>query len=113
MPEGVFTSVTRLSADWIKQNLDKRRFVLALRQRNVQKPLVISLIRRSLPLCFLIMACAGFIAAEYALHALSAAINSPAAPESADTQLETDSAPTTTADKNRLDLLIFSPRQYS
>jgi hypothetical protein len=49
MPEGGFTGVTHLNAHWIKQNLDKRRFVLALRARNVQKPLVVAHIKRTLP----------------------------------------------------------------
>jgi hypothetical protein len=49
MPEGEFTGVTHLNAHWIKQNLDKGRFVLALRARNVQKPLVVAHIKRTLP----------------------------------------------------------------
>ena len=49
MPEGGVTGVTHLSAHWIKQNLDKGRFVLALRARNVQKPLMVALIKRTLP----------------------------------------------------------------
>jgi hypothetical protein len=49
MPESGVAGVTQLNADWIKQNLDKGPFMLALRQRNVEKPLVIALIRRTLP----------------------------------------------------------------
>ena len=49
MPEVGVASVTQLNADWIKQNLDKGRFVLALRARNVRKPLVVALIKRTLP----------------------------------------------------------------
>ena len=49
MPEGGVASVTRSDAAWIKQNLDKRRFVAALTKRNAQKLLVIVLIRRALP----------------------------------------------------------------
>ena len=49
MPEGGVTSGTQLNAHWIKQNLDKGRFVLALRARNVQEPLVVALIKRTLP----------------------------------------------------------------
>jgi hypothetical protein len=49
MPEGGVTGVTHLNAHWIKQNLDKGRFLLALRARNVQKPLVVALIKRTLP----------------------------------------------------------------
>ena len=49
MPEDWYTGVTHLNAHWIKQNLDKGRFVLALRARNVQKPLVVAHIKRALP----------------------------------------------------------------
>ena len=49
MPEGEVTGGTHFNAHWIKQNLDKGRFVLALRARNVQKPLVVALIKRTLP----------------------------------------------------------------
>ena len=49
MPEGGVTGVTHLNAYWIIQNLDKGRFVLALRARNVHEPLVVALIKRALP----------------------------------------------------------------
>ena len=48
MPENGVTGGTHLNAHWIKQNLDKGRFVLALRARNVQKPPVVALIKRTL-----------------------------------------------------------------
>ena len=49
MPEGEVTGGTHLNANWIKQNLDKGHFVLALRARNVQKLLAVALIKRTLP----------------------------------------------------------------
>ena len=49
MPEDGYTGGTHLNAHWIKQNLDKGRFLLALRARNVQKLLVVALIKRTLP----------------------------------------------------------------
>ena len=36
MPEGGVAGVTQPNADWIKQNLDKEPFMLALRQQNIQ-----------------------------------------------------------------------------
>jgi len=49
MPEGGVAGVTQPNADWIKKNLDKRPFLLVLKQRNVQTRLVIARIRRTLP----------------------------------------------------------------
>ena len=49
MPEGEVAGGTQPDADWIKQNLDKEPFVLALRPQEGQKPLVIAVVRRTLP----------------------------------------------------------------
>jgi len=48
MPEDELSGVTHLNADWIKQNLDKGRFLLALRARRDAWKLAHMLIRRTL-----------------------------------------------------------------